>query len=346
MRTIQAYGAVSATDPLESMTVERRDVGPRDVRIDIEYAGICHSDLHTVRSEWSAVAYPLVPGHEIVGRVAQVGDEVTKHRVGDTVGVGCMVGSCMKCVHCKAGKEQRCLEGSIATYGGVDIDGTNTQGGYSQAVVVDEHFVLGIPEGMDPARTAPLLCAGITTYSPLRFWNVGPGTRLGVIGLGGLGHMAVQIAAALGAEVTVLTRGTAKKGDALRLGATSVIDTTDIASLRSHANSFDVIINSVSAPLKMGSYLRLLDVEGVMVFLGAPPEPISLNAFSLIISQRSITGSQIGGIPETQEMLEFCADHGIHAEIELISAEEINAAYERMLAGDVRYRFVIDTATL
>lgn len=346
MRTVKAYGAINATDPLEPMTIERRDVGPSDVLIDIDYAGICHSDLHTVKSEWGDIVYPQVVGHEIVGRVAQVGSEVTKHEVGDLVGVGCMVNSCRECVQCEKGNEQHCRAGNIGTYDSVDVDGTITQGGYSQAIVVDEDFVLKIPGSLDPARTAPLLCAGITTYSPLKYWNVGPGSRVGVLGLGGLGHMAVQIAAALGAEVTVLSRGTAKQDDALRLGATHYVDTTDIDALKAHANAFDLIVNTVSASLDVRNYLRLLDVEGVLVYVGAPPEPFSVNAFSLILGQRTVSGSNIGGIRETQEMLDFCAAHGIHAETELIAADDINTAYERMLDADVRYRFVIDTATL
>ncbi|MCJ1674593.1 MULTISPECIES: NAD(P)-dependent alcohol dehydrogenase [unclassified Rathayibacter] len=347
MRTVNAYAAPSATEPLIKTTIERRDVGPTDVMIDISYAGVCHSDIHTVRGEWGPIQYPQVVGHEIVGRVSQVGSTVTKHAVGDLVGVGCMVNSCGKCVYCLRGDEQYCAEGNIQTYAGVDpADGTITQGGYSQAIVVDEDFVLRVPESLDEQKVAPLLCAGITTYSPLRHWNAGPGTRVAVVGMGGLGHMAVKIAHALGAEVTVLSQTLSKKEDGLRLGADHYYATSDDATFTDLAGTFDLIINTVSAKLDIGAYLGLLDIDGTMVNVGAPSEPLSVPAFALIPARRSWAGSAIGGIRETQEMLDFCAEHGIVPETELIRADEINDAYERVLRSDVRYRFVIDAATL
>lgn len=345
--TVKAYGAVSATAPLEPMTIERRDVGPHDVLIDIDYAGICHSDIHTIRGDWGPIHYPQVVGHEIVGRVAEVGSAVTKHAVGDRVGVGCQSNSCRECSQCRQGNDQYCLNGNTQTYGSVDpADGTITQGGYSRAVVTNEDYVLAIPAGLDPAKAAPLLCAGITTYSPLRHWNAGPSTRVGVIGMGGLGHMGVKIAVALGAEVTVLSRGTKKRDDALAFGATRYVDTTDQEALAGLADSFDLIVNTVSAGLDIGAYLGLLDVDGTLVNVGAPSEPFSVPAFSLVPRRRSLAGSTTGGIAEIQEMLDFCADHGIHPETELVSAEQINDAWERVLSADVRYRFVIDAHTL
>ncbi|KAA9393070.1 NAD(P)-dependent alcohol dehydrogenase [Kocuria coralli] len=346
MRTVKAYGATSATAPLEPMTVERRDVGPHDVLIDIDYAGICHSDIHTIRGDWGPIAYPQVVGHEIVGRVTEVGSEVTKHQVGDTVGVGCQSNSCRSCAQCEQGHDQYCLNGNIQTYNGVDVDGTITQGGYSQAVVTNEDFVLNIPAGLDPARAAPLLCAGITTYSPLRHWNAGPGKRVAIIGMGGLGHMGVKLAVALGAEVTVLSRGTKKKDDALAFGATRYFDTTDADALAELTDSLDLIVNTVSAGLDIAAYLGLLDVDGTLVNVGAPSEPFSVPAFSLVPRRRSLSGSTTGGIAEIQEMLDFCAEHGIHPETELVAADGINDAWERVLSADVRYRFVIDTHTL
>lgn len=347
MRTVKAYGAISATAPLEPMTIERRDVGAHDVLIDIDYAGICHSDIHTIRGDWGEIAYPQVVGHEIIGRVAQVGSAVTRHRVGDTVGVGCQSNSCRTCAQCRQGHDQYCLNGNTQTYCGVDpADGTITQGGYSQAVVTNEDFVLAIPAGLDPARAAPLLCAGITTYSPLRHWNAGPGKRVGIIGMGGLGHMGVKIAAALGADVTVLSRGTKKREDAFAFGAQDYVDTTDAAALAELADSLDLIVNTVSAGLDIAAYLGLLDVDGTLVNVGAPSEPFSVPTFALGPRRRSLVGSTTGGIPEIQEMLEFCATHGIHPETELVSAGQINEAWERVLSADVRYRFVIDTHTL
>ncbi|MGY3129214.1 putative zinc-type alcohol dehydrogenase-like protein [Agrococcus sp. UYP33] len=347
MLTVNAYAAPSATEPLVKTTIQRRDLGPKDVLIEIAYAGICHSDIHTVRGDWGPITYPQVVGHEIVGHVTDVGSEVTKHRVGDRVGVGCMVNSCGKCEQCLAGQEQYCLEGNIQTYNGVDpADGTITQGGYAQAVVVDEGFVLRVPESLDIEKVAPLLCAGITTYSPLRRWNAGPGTKVAVVGMGGLGHMAVKIAVALGAEVTVLSQTTSKREDSLRYGATAHYATKDAATFDELAGTFDLIINTVSAKIDMGAYLGLLAIKGTLVNVGAPAEPLEVPVFQLIMAGRSWAGSAIGGIAETQEMLDFCAEHGILPETELIAAEQINDAYERVLASDVRYRFVIDAKTL
>lgn len=346
MTTVTAYAAPSEAAPLEKTTIERRELGPHDVLIDIAFAGICHSDIHTVRGDWGPQSYPLAPGHEITGTVAAVGAEVTKHTVGDRVGVGCLVNSCGECRNCLRGDEQFCSEDAIFTYGATDRDGTITQGGYSEQVVVTESFVLRIPDGLALDVAAPLLCAGITTYSPLRHWNVGPGTRVAVVGLGGLGHMGVQIAHALGAEVTVLSQTLSKKDDGLRLGADDYRATSDRQTFRELRSSFDVILNTVSAVIDMRSYLSLLDVGGTMVCVGAPAEPLPVQVMSLIGGRRSLAGSNIGGIAETQEMLDFCAEHGIAAEIEVIPASEINTAYERVLASDVRYRFVIDAATI
>ncbi|MFC7258478.1 NAD(P)-dependent alcohol dehydrogenase [Streptomyces lutosisoli] len=346
MLTVNAYAATSATEPLTPTTVERRDVGPHDVLIEIKYCGICHSDLHNVRGEWGPATYPLVPGHEIAGIVTEVGSEVTRHAVGDRVGVGCMVDSCRECVNCRKGDEQYCLKGNTLTYGSIDKDGTLTQGGYSTHVVVTEDFVVNIPEGIGLDEAAPLLCAGITTYSPLRRWGAGPGKQVAVIGLGGLGHMAVKIAHAMGAEVTVLSQSLKKMDDGLRLGADHYYATSDPTTFEQLAGTFDLIVNTVSAKLDLDAYLGLLAVGGAMVNVGAPAEPLSLSVFSLIMQGRSYAGSLIGGIRETQEMLNFCGEHGIGAEVEVIAADKINEAYERVVASDVRYRFVIDTATL
>ncbi|MCJ1695271.1 NAD(P)-dependent alcohol dehydrogenase [Rathayibacter caricis] len=346
MRTVSAYAAPSATEPLIPTTVERRDVGPHDVLIEIAYSGICHSDIHTVRGEWGPVAYPLTVGHEIVGVVAEVGSEVSKHSVGDRVGVGCMVNSCRECENCLAGEEQYCLKGNVGTYAAVDRDGTITQGGYSTHVVVVEDFVLRVPESIPYEAAAPLLCAGITTYSPLSHWNAGPGKKVAVVGLGGLGHMAVQFAHAMGAEVTVLSQTLGKKDDGLRLGADHYYATKDEETFATLANTFDIILNTVSAPLDLDAYLGMLRLNGTMVNVGAPAEALPLHVFTLFGARRSFAGSGIGGIRETQEMLDFCAEKGIASEVEVIPASEINAAYERVLSSDVRYRFVIDIATM
>jgi uncharacterized zinc-type alcohol dehydrogenase-like protein len=343
---VNAYAAPAAGEPLAPTSIERRDVGANDVLIEIEYAGICHSDIHTVNGDWGPQPFPVVPGHEIVGTVTEVGAGVTRHQVGDRVGVGCMVNSCGECTNCRNGDEQYCVDGMVPTYAGTDRDGTTTQGGYSTHVVVDADYVLSVPEGLDPAAAAPLLCAGITTYAPLRHWGAGPGKKVAVVGLGGLGHMAVKIAHALGAEVTVLSQSLKKQEDGLRLGADHYHATSDPGTFEELAGSFDLIVNTVSANIDLDAYLGLLAVDGTLVNVGAPGEPLSVNVFSLIGARRSFAGSMIGGIALTQEMLDFCAQHHIGAEVEVIAADKINEAYERVLASDVRYRFVIDTATL
>jgi alcohol dehydrogenase (NADP+) len=344
--TVRAYAATSATAPLEPTTIERRELGPHDVLIDIAYAGICHSDIHTVRGEWGDIAYPLTVGHEIVGTVEAVGSAVSHHAVGDRVGVGVMVGSCGRCTHCAEGLEQYCTEGFIDTFGAVDRDGTITQGGYAEKIVTREDFVLRVPESIPYEAAAPLLCAGITTYSPLRHWKVGPGSRVAVVGLGGLGHMAVKIAHALGAEVTVLSQSLSKKDDGLAIGADHYYATSDADTFRELRSRFDLILNTVSAPLNMKRYLALLALDGTLVNVGLPTEPMAVPAGALTAARRSIAGSNFGGIRETQEMLDFCAEHDISAEVEVIAASQINEAYERVLRSDVRFRFVIDTATL
>ncbi|HJX79996.1 NAD(P)-dependent alcohol dehydrogenase [Glutamicibacter sp.] len=345
MRTVNAYAAVSATDPLEPATIERREVGPHDVLIDIAYAGVCHSDIHTVRGEWGPIAYPQVVGHEIVGHVAEVGSAVTTHQVGDRVGVGCQSGSCGECEQCAKGEEVYCLKGNTQTYAGVDADGTITQGGYSQAIVVNERFVLKVPESLDLAKVAPLLCAGVTLFSPLKHWKAGPGTKVAIVGMGGLGHVGVKLAHALGAEVTVLSRTLAKQEDGLKLGADHYYATNEPATFEKLAGEFDLILNTVSAQLDYNQYVNLLAVDGTLVILGAPSEPVAVDAISLIANRRSIAGSANGGIPVTQEMLDFCAEHNILPETEQINAAYINEAYERVLSSDVRYRFVIDAKT-
>ncbi|WP_348790204.1 NAD(P)-dependent alcohol dehydrogenase [Leifsonia sp. NPDC080035] len=346
MLTVPAYAAPSATEPLVPTTIQRRDTGANDVLIAIRYAGICHSDIHLVRGDWGPVTYPQVVGHEIAGEVVEVGSNVTKFEVGDRVGVGCMVNSCRECENCLAGFENYCLNGNTQTYGSVDRDGTITQGGYSTHVVVNEDFVLRLPEEIPYEAAAPLLCAGITTYSPLAHWNAGPGKKVAVVGLGGLGHLAVKLAAAMGADVTVLSQTLSKKEDGLRFGAKDYYATSDPATFDQLANRFDLIINTVSAPLDLSKYLGLLRLDGTMVNVGAPAEPLPITVFTLFGNRRSFAGSGIGSIAETQEMLDFCAAHGIAPEIELISADAINDAYERVLRSDVRYRFVIDASTL
>ncbi|MCW8377764.1 NAD(P)-dependent alcohol dehydrogenase [Streptomyces justiciae] len=346
MTTVAAYAAPAAKAPLERTTIERRPVGEFDVLIDIKFAGICHSDIHQAREGWGEAIFPMVPGHEIAGVVSEVGPGVTKYAVGDRVGVGCLVDSCRECDNCKAGLEQYCTGGSVPTYNGVGKDGEPTYGGYSEKVVVDENFVVRIPDGLSLDEAAPLLCAGITTYSPLRHWNAGPGKKVAILGMGGLGHMGVKIAHALGAEVTVLSQTLRKKDDGLKLGADHYYATSDEATFKELAGTFDLILSTVSAPLNLDAYLSLLKTDGAFVNVGAPEEPVKLNLFSVIAGRKTLAGSGIGGIQETQEMLDFCAEHGFGAEIELISASEINEAYERVLASDVRYRFVIDTATI
>ena len=333
-------------DAFARTTIERREPRADDVVIDIAYAGICHSDIHQARDEWGNSIFPMVPGHEIAGTVSAVGSEVTKYRVGDRVGVGCMVDSCGECEYCRAGTEQFCLRGNVQTYNGREYDGTPTLGGYSRHIVVREAFVCGIPDGIGLDVAAPLLCAGITTYSPLHQWGAGPGKRVAVVGLGGLGHMGVKIAAALGAEVTVLSQSLKKQEDGLRLGASEYLATADDSVFENNKGRFDLILNTVSAGLPVDAYLSLLRVGGAMVNVGGPPEPQSYSAFSLIMANRSLAGSAIGGIAETQQMLDFCAEHQVGAEIETISADDVDDAYERVLGSDVRYRFVIDTSTI
>ncbi|MEU8703301.1 NAD(P)-dependent alcohol dehydrogenase [Streptomyces sp. NPDC048680] len=344
--TVAAYAAPAPKAPLERTTVPRRPVGEHDVLIDIKYAGICHSDIHQARNGWGEGIFPMVPGHEIAGVVAEVGPGVTKFEVGDRVGVGCMVDSCRTCENCLAGLEQYCSEGNVGTYNAVGKDGEPTYGGYSTHVVVDENYTLRIPEGIALDEAAPLLCAGITTYSPLAHWKAGPGKKVAIVGLGGLGHMGVKIAHALGAEVTVLSQTLRKEADGLKLGADHYFATSDPETFQQLKGSFDLIVSTVSAPLPLDAYLALLKTDGAMVNVGAPEEPVSLNLFSVIGGRKTLAGSGIGGIRETQEMLDFCAQHSLGAEIELIRADQINEAYERVLASDVRYRFVIDTATI
>jgi len=347
MSTVSAYAATSATEPLIETTITRRDVGPHDVAFDIHFAGICHSDIHTVKAEWGDVRYPLVPGHEIAGIVTEIGSEVSKFKVGDRVGVGCFVDSCRECAQCRAGEEQYCTNpGMVGTYGSVSRDGEPTQGGYSGAIVVDENYVLHIPDSLPLDAAAPLLCAGITLYSPLRHWNAGPGTSVAVVGLGGLGHMGVKLAHAMGAKVTVLSQSLKKMEDGLRLGADEYYATSDAGTFETLAGSFDLILNTVSANLDLDAYIRLLKLDGTLVELGMPERPMTVTAPSLVMGRRRLAGSLIGGIAETQEMLNFCAEHDVRPEIEVITPDYINEAYQRVLASDVRYRFVIDTETL
>ena len=343
----RAYAAQSPESLLTPFSIERRALRPRDVQFDILFCGVCHSDLHMARNEWRQTIYPVVPGHEMVGRVTAVGSDVTKFKTGDLVGVGCMVDSCRECANCKKGLEQYCTVGNVQTYSGRDrITGDVTQGGYSRQNVVDQDFVLSVSDKLPLAQVAPLLCAGITTWSPLRHWKVGKGHKLGVVGLGGLGHMALKFGAAFGAEVTMLSTSPDKEADARRLGAHKFAVTRDPAQLKELAGYFDFIIDTVSAKHDYNSYLQLLATDGVMICVGAPPTPAQVAVFSLIGGRRSLAGSGIGGIPETQEMLDYCAEKGITSDIEVIDIDYINEAYERMLKNDVRYRFVIDMASL
>ena len=344
-QTVDALVTTGAGKPFERSTIERRDPRPHDVVIDILYAGICHSDIHQAREEWGEALFPMVPGHEIAGVVSEVGSEVTTRKVGDRVGVGCFVDSCRECENCKAGEEQYCLKGEVATYNGKEYDDEPTFGGYSRSVVVDENYVLGIPEGVELDVAAPLLCAGITLYSPLKRWGAGPGQRVAIVGMGGLGHMGVKIAHALGAEVTVLSQTMSKEDDGKRLGADHYYATSDAKTFETLAGHFDLIVNTVAASLPVDDYLSLLGLNGSMVNVGIPETPDTYRAFSLAAMRRSLSGSKIGGIRETQEMLDFCAEHGIGAEIETIGIDEVDAAYERVVHSDVRYRFVIDIAT-
>ncbi|NBV22431.1 MAG: NAD(P)-dependent alcohol dehydrogenase [Proteobacteria bacterium] len=346
----KAYSAASATSPLASTVIPRRDPTDRDVQIDILFCGICHSDLHTVRNEWSSVmqtAYPCVPGHEIVGRVTRVGAAVTKHKTGDLVGVGCLVDSDRTCPCCRVNLEQLCPNGTF-TYNSPDKHGAApvTYGGYSDSIVVDEHFVLRIPPNLDLAGTAPLLCAGITTYSPLKRAGVGPGKKVGIVGLGGLGHMGVKLADAFGAHVVAITTSTSKRADALRLGADEVVISRNADELRQHAGTFDFILDCVAAEHDINAYLNLLKHDGNLTLVGAPDKPLSLSAFSLIFGRRSLSGSLIGGIAETQEMLDFCGAHQITSDVEIIPIQQVNEAYARLVKSDVKYRFCIDMASL
>lgn len=343
----KGYAAAIAKAPLAPFQFDRRDAKEEDVVIDIQYCGICHSDIHQARDEWGGSIFPMVPGHEITGVVSKVGSKVTKFKVGDKVGVGCFVDSCRECEHCKAGLEQFCETGMSATYNGREQDRkTPTYGGYSNKIVVDQNYVLRIPDNLPLDAAAPLLCAGITLYSPLAHWKAGPGKKVAIIGLGGLGHMGVKIAHALGAEVTVLSQSNKKEADAKRLGADHFYATSEKSTFSKLRGSFDLIINTVSMPLDWNAYLSLLRVDGSMVVVGVPEEQVPIGAFSLIGGRKSLAGSLIGGIAETQEMLDFCGKHNITSDIELISIQKVNDAYERVVKSDVRYRFVIDIATL
>ncbi|GAA3971671.1 NAD(P)-dependent alcohol dehydrogenase [Pedobacter ginsengiterrae] len=345
---VKAFGTESAESALKQINIKRRTATPKDVEIDILFCGVCHSDLHTAKNDWGGTVYPAVPGHEIVGRVTNVGSEVTKFKVGDMAAVGCIVDSCRTCESCKKDLEQYCLPGFTGTYNGKDKHlGGRTYGGYSEKVVVDEHFVLKVPENLDAAATAPLLCAGITTWSPLKHWNVGPGSKVAVVGLGGLGHMAIKLAKGLGAEVTLFSRSPEKEKDAKELGADGVVISTDSAQMKAVSGQFDLIIDTVPYVHDVNEYVPTLGINGTIVLVGylGPLDPM-LNSVPLIMGRKSVAGSVIGGIAETQEMLDFCGENNIVSEIEIIKIQDINEAYERMLKSDVRYRFVIDMTSL
>ncbi len=343
----RAFAAQSATSPLGPMTINRREPLPTDVEIDILYCGVCHSDLHFARNEWGMTAYPIVPGHEILGRVTRIGAKVTRFKVGDTAAVGCLVDSCRTCSSCAQGLEQFCVNGAVFSYGWPDKhSGGMTYGGYSEKIVCDEAFTLKVPTGLDPARAAPLLCAGITTYSPLRKWGAAKGKKVGIVGLGGLGHMGVKFAHALGAHTVLFTTSEGKIADGTRLGADEVVISRNAEALARHAGSFDMILDTVSADHDLNAYLALLKLDASLVVVGAPPNPQPVNVFNLLMPRRNLSGSLIGGIPQTQEMLDFCGTHNIVCDIELIRMQQINEAYERMLRSDVKYRFVIDMASL
>lgn len=344
--SVPALVAPSVGAPFERGTVLRRDVGPQDVRIGIAFVGICHSDVHEVRGEWGSGRFPMVPGHEIAGLVTEVGSDVRRFAVGDRVGVGCIVDSCRTCTACRAGEEQYCLRGYVETYNSEHYDGEPTHGGYSTAIVVDEAYVVRVPAGLGLEEAAPLLCAGITVYGPLRHWQVGPGSRVGVVGLGGLGHVGVRIASALGAEVTVLSRGLAKRDDALRLGADHHVATGETGALDPLAGRFDLLLNTVSSDVDVDALLSLLALDGTLVFVGLPEHPQTFRPFGLVSARRSLAGSNIGGIRQTQEALDFCAEHGIGAEVEVIRADDVTDAFDRVVRGEVRYRFVVDASTI
>lgn len=347
MSNVKAYAAHSNSTPLVPFNIARREPKPHDVQIQILYCGVCHSDLHFARNDWGMTVYPVVPGHEIVGKVTAIGKNVTKFKVGDTAGIGCLVDSCRTCENCKDGLEQYCLEGGVFSYNGFERDGSGiTYGGYSKSIVAHEDFVLHISPKLKLDAAAPLLCAGITTYSPLKHWNVRKGKKVGVLGLGGLGHMAVKFAAAMGAEVTMLSHSPSKEKDAKRLGASHFVLTSDPEQIKAVTGKFDFILDTVSAEHDYNFYLSLLKTNGVMVCVGVPPNPAQIPAMNLIFGRKSFAGSLIGGLPETQEMLDFCAEHNIVSDIEIIRMDQINDACERMLKGDVKYRFVIDMSTL
>jgi uncharacterized zinc-type alcohol dehydrogenase-like protein len=347
MPSVNAYAAQNATTPLAPIKIDRRTPGQEDVQIDILYCGVCHSDIHMVRSEWGPSIYPLVPGHEIVGRVMSISSNVSRFKVGDLVGVGCFVYSCRTCPSCQAGEEQYCETGMVGTYNSYEKDGkTPTYGGYSTQIVVDHNYVLKVSENLPIHAVAPLLCAGITTYSPLKKWNVKKGDKVGIIGLGGLGHMGVKFAVAMGAEVTVISHSPSKQADAMAMGAHEFLVSKDPAAVNAKAGYFDFLLNTVSAFNDYNMYLNLLKTDGTMVLVGAPAEPVPVSGFSLILKRRRLAGSLIGGIRETQEMLDFCAQHNIVSDVEVISIDAINDAYERVMKSDVKYRFVIDCASL
>jgi uncharacterized zinc-type alcohol dehydrogenase-like protein len=342
----KAIGTEAATAPLKDMAIERREPAPHDVAIEILYCGICHSDLHIVHNDWGATTYPVVPGHEIVGRIVKVGDGVTRFKVGDLAGVGCIVDSCRECSHCHEGNEQFCEKGWTVVFNSPDKKyGGITYGGFSENIVVDENYVVHVPETLDLAAAAPILCAGITVYSPLKHWKAGPGKNIGIIGIGGLGHMAIKIAKAMGAYVTVFTTSQAKAGDAMRLGADNIVVSTDKAQMKDCPKQ-DMILDTVSAKHDINAYINLLKVDGSLVMVGLPAQPLEIGAFNVVNGRKSFSGSNIGGIAETQEVLDFCATHHITADIELIGVSEVNEAFERLEKGDVKYRFVIDMAGL
>ncbi len=343
--TTKALQKTGPQEPYRVVEIERRSPRADDVVIDIKAAGICHSDIHTIRNEWGQAHFPLTVGHEIAGVVSEIGSEVTKFKVGDRVGVGCLVNSCGECEQCQSGAENNCLKGAVGTYNSKDVDGSITQGGYAQQITVNQNFVLNIPDALEFDVAAPLLCAGITTYSPLARWNVQPGQKVAILGLGGLGHMGVQIAVAMGADVTVLSRTLKKADQAAELGAIRTLATSEEGFFENHRGEFDLILNTISASVDLGSYLSLLKPRGIMSVVGLPPEELSLHMHSIISGGKVLTGNNIGGIPETQEMLNFCAEHGIGAVIEKVGVNEVDEAYDRVVAGDVHFRVVIDTAT-